>query len=57
MVDTTGALDILGRMLRGAVGEIALVGIVGEGIARDGIAGGGYASWFKEGGIGAVRLA
>lgn len=44
MVDTTGALDILGRMLRGAVGEIALVGIVGEGIAKDGIAGGWYAS-------------
>lgn len=44
MVDTTGALDVLGRMLRGAVGEIALVGIVGEWIAKDGTAGGWYAN-------------
>lgn len=39
IVDTTGALDILGRTLRGAVGEIAPVGIVGDGIAEDGTAG------------------
>lgn len=38
-MDATGALDIRGRMLRGAVGEIAPVGIVGDGIAENGTAG------------------